>query len=98
MCIGGGGTGAAEEMEGGGSWGQGPAKLKWTVGPGAGSRNLEGKWTLSLRTDRREFALEGNAKSYGSMCTHLPIPQASILFPLVNHHHHSAETSTRHNG
>lgn len=49
MRIGGGATGTTEDMEGGGSWGQGPAKLKWTVGPGAGNRGLGGKRTLGLR-------------------------------------------------
>lgn len=50
-CIYGGATGAREEMEGGGSWGQGPAKLKWTVGSEPGNRDLGGKRNLGLRTD-----------------------------------------------
>ena len=49
MRIAGEATGATEEMEGGGSWAQGPAKLKWTVRPGAGNRDLGGKRTLGLR-------------------------------------------------
>lgn len=66
----------------------------WSQGQGTGVWEAKGLWALGW--DWREFALGVNAKGYGSMRTHSPIPQASILFPLLNHHEHSAETSMRH--
>lgn len=42
-------TRATGEMEGDGSWGQGPAKLKWAIRSEAETRALGGKRTLGLR-------------------------------------------------
>lgn len=44
LCTAGGATGAREEMERGRSWGQGPAKSNWAVGPEAGVGEAKGLW------------------------------------------------------
>lgn len=63
------------------------------MGCGARGRGGGGKRTLALRMRLKRICPRANAEGYGSIGTSSLTPGAFILFPLANHHDHSAGTS-----